>query len=239
MRRMCQRQWSHLAQRRRDILIVDLSYVWDMDTRVPHPFSIVRTCWFQKSGYARGRFVTQCFAQNGSDDVKRLKGETQACYRIVLADMLPMLLSGQQQRQVEFQGGDGTMRVLLADDRSWSRSAIRLLLEQEPGVDLIGEATEVQSLLQEVELLNPDLLLLDWEFSELKPSAVRQLLAAIHSHHPTLRVIILGGRPESTRSALAAGADTFVSKADPPEGLLAALRKMQHDLHNNLNAHSA
>jgi CheY-like chemotaxis protein len=41
---------------------------------------------------------------------------------------------------------------------------------------------------------------------------------------PGLPVIVLSGQPEVRRTALAAGADAFVSKADPPEQLLAALR---------------
>jgi DNA-binding NarL/FixJ family response regulator len=43
------------------------------------------------------------------------------------------------------------MRVLLADDQSKVRSALRLLLKQEPGMSVVGEAVEAEDLLAQVE----------------------------------------------------------------------------------------
>lgn len=124
------------------------------------------------------------------------------------------------------------MRVLLADDQADLRSALRLLLEQEPGVESVGEVADVDALLSQVMRFQPDLLLLDWELPGLKPAeAARRLLATLHVQQPFLQVIVLSGRPESNRSALAAGADLFVSKTEPPDRLLAALR----DAHLALN----
>ena len=116
------------------------------------------------------------------------------------------------------------MRVLLADDQADLRSALRLLLEQEPGVELVGEVADVDTLLSQVEISHPDLLLLDWELPGLPADAGRRLLAVLHMCRPFLQVIVLSGRPESNRSALAAGADLFVSKTEPPDRLLAVLR---------------
>jgi DNA-binding NarL/FixJ family response regulator len=117
------------------------------------------------------------------------------------------------------------MRVLLADDQADLRSALRLLLEQEPGVELIGEVADVDALLSQVMSFHPDLVLLDWDLPELKVAdAGRRLLATLHVQQPFLQVIVLSGRPESNRSAIAAGADLFVSKTEPPDRLLAALR---------------
>lgn len=126
------------------------------------------------------------------------------------------------------------MRVLLADDQKELRSAMRLLLEQEPDTELVGEVTEVASLIEEVSIASPDLLLLDWELPELRPAeAGKRLLATLHGRHPHLLVIVLSGRPESSRSALAAGANVFVSKAEPPEKLLAALQSLRRLSRNN------
>lgn len=117
------------------------------------------------------------------------------------------------------------MRVLLADDQADLRSALRLLLEQESGVELVGEVADVDALLSHIEISHPDLLLLDWELPGLKlADAGRRLLALLHSQQPFLQVFVLSGRPESNRSAMAAGADLFVSKTEPPDRLLAALR---------------
>jgi DNA-binding NarL/FixJ family response regulator len=120
------------------------------------------------------------------------------------------------------------MRVLLADDQAWLRSAVRLLLEQEPDVEIIGEAAEVRSLLITAETSHPHLVLLDWELpGSAESDAGRQVVRALHAVCPYIHVIVLSGRPEASHLALAAGADYFVSKADPPEVLLAALRKVK------------
>ena len=113
------------------------------------------------------------------------------------------------------------MRVLLAESQPKVRSALRLLLEQEPDLSVVGDAAEVDSLLTQMQAVRPDVLLLDWELPGLLAS---DLMPILHAICPRLRVIILGGRPETCRLALATGADAFVSKVDPPERLLAAFR---------------
>jgi DNA-binding NarL/FixJ family response regulator len=120
------------------------------------------------------------------------------------------------------------LRVLLADDQAWLRSALRFLLEQESGVEVIGEAGDARALLSRVESARPDLVLLDWELPGMRAAGGEQeILAALHQFCPDLFVIVLSGRPEASSSALDAGADFFVSKADPPESLLAALRAVK------------
>jgi DNA-binding NarL/FixJ family response regulator len=113
------------------------------------------------------------------------------------------------------------MRILLADDQPRVRQALRLLLEQEQWASVVGEAAEAQSLLAQVEEVQPDLVLLDWS---LHRSENPDLLPALRRCCPGLAVVVLSGQPEAEQEALDAGADAFVSKADPPEQLLAAIR---------------
>ena len=113
------------------------------------------------------------------------------------------------------------MRVLLADDQAKVRSALRLLLEQQPELEVVGEAAEVGGLLAQVRAIRPDLVLLDWELPGLQTVS---LLPALRDLCPHLRVVALSGRPEARQAALDAGVDAFVSKGDPPERLLAAVR---------------
>lgn len=120
------------------------------------------------------------------------------------------------------------IRILLADDQSKVRSALRLLVEQEPGLIIVGEATEAENLLAQVEATQPDLVLLDWELPGLQtddPStdSGQGRLSTLRTLCPGLKVIALSGQPEARRAALAAGADAFVSKGDPPEQLLATI----------------
>jgi len=112
------------------------------------------------------------------------------------------------------------MRVLLADDQSKVRSALRLVLEQQPGVQVLGEAVDTTGLLDWMKTACPDVVLLDWE---LPGPPDDDVLSILHVRCPRLKVIALSGRPEARRAALVAGVDAFVSKGDPPERLLAAV----------------
>ena len=124
------------------------------------------------------------------------------------------------------------MRVLLADDQAKVRSALRLLLEQEPGLSVVGEATEAEELLAQVGSGHPELVLLDLELPGLQAP---DMLPALRALCPCLKVIALSGRPDARQAALDAGADAFVSKGDPPERLLEAVgdcRRRQHRVEN-------
>lgn len=114
------------------------------------------------------------------------------------------------------------MRILLADTQPKVRFALRVLLEQQLGLEVVGEAATSEGVLADTANVCPDLVLLDWELAG--PSAAA-LLVALRSGCPEVVVIGLSGRPGMRREVLAAGADDFVSKGDPPEHLLAAIAR--------------
>jgi len=120
---------------------------------------------------------------------------------------------------------DQVMHMLIADDQPQVRSALRLLLEQHPDLNVIGEAVDAQGLLDWVRAVCPDIVLLDWELPELPRNDVVSVLRALCPH---LLVIALSGRPEARQAALDAGVNAFVSKGDPPERLLAAVNDCCH-----------
>jgi DNA-binding NarL/FixJ family response regulator len=111
---------------------------------------------------------------------------------------------------------------MLADDQPMVRFALRVLLERQPGVKVVGEAVDAEGLLAQLPVLNPHLVLLDWELPGLEDVS---LLVALREDCPDLWVIALSGRPEARRNALATGVNAFVSKTDPPERLLATIGK--------------
>jgi len=112
------------------------------------------------------------------------------------------------------------MRILLADNRSKVRFALRVLLERQPGLVVVGEAIDANDLLAQMETTHPDLVLLGWELPGLMSI---DLLSALRKIRPDLEVIALSSRPEARRAALTAGANAFVSKTDLPERLLAII----------------
>ncbi len=112
------------------------------------------------------------------------------------------------------------MRVIVADDQPDVRSALRLLLEEKPGVSVVGEASTAADLLTQVKSVSPDLVLLDWELPGTIPA---DLVSLIHAASSTPSIIVLSSRPQMRRVALSAGAQEFVCKSDPPEYLMLAL----------------
>ncbi len=120
------------------------------------------------------------------------------------------------------------MRVLLADDQVWLRSAMRLLLEHESNIEVVGEARDLASLLHAMMALWPDLILLDWElpgFSTLLDH--KQFICCLRSANPLLKIIALSVNSDAKVASLAVGIDAFVNKAEPPDKLLATLHQFE------------
>lgn len=113
------------------------------------------------------------------------------------------------------------MDIVVADDQDEVRSALRLILEDEPGLRVSSEARRAEDLLPAVAQIEAGLLILDWELPGLRPAELSRVL---RDRRPGLKVIALSGWPEAQRAALDAGADAFVSKCDPPEQLLRVVR---------------
>jgi DNA-binding NarL/FixJ family response regulator len=112
------------------------------------------------------------------------------------------------------------MRVVVADDQSDVRSALRLMLEEKTGITQVFEVSTSQELLLRLKSDCPDLVLLDFELPGTRPG---ELLKALRLVCPGLRVIALSSRPQMKQMALNYGADVFVCKSDPPEILLNAI----------------
>jgi DNA-binding NarL/FixJ family response regulator len=123
---------------------------------------------------------------------------------------------------LESQKGVKDMRILIADNDPRVRSALRVLLRQEPGLT-IHESADLTSLAAEVQVFRPDMVLLDWELPGRPAAALLMAMARLETRP---KVIVLSQRPESEEEALGAGADAFVSKTEPPEQLLAAMRSL-------------
>ncbi len=118
------------------------------------------------------------------------------------------------------------IQVLIADSQIQVRRALRLLFEQQPGLALAGAAADAQALLAQLKQCCPDLTLLDWE---LPGADLADLILDLRKTCPDLYVIALGGQPDVDQADLiATGANTFVSKADPPERLLDAIQNFAH-----------
>lgn len=117
----------------------------------------------------------------------------------------------------------GVMNIILADDQFEVREAYKCLLEDQVGVCVMSEAASEAELLTQLAQSCPDLVLLDWELSGAKGKSLLERAWAVC---PEMRVVALSVRPEARDEALQAGAQGFVSKGDPPERLMAAIRAL-------------
>jgi DNA-binding NarL/FixJ family response regulator len=118
------------------------------------------------------------------------------------------------------------MRLFIADADQELRVGLQLRLHQEPGLLVVGIAVGANGLVAQVELSQPDVLLLDWR---LPGRPARELLADLCALERRPRIIVLAVRPEVESEAMAAGADAFVAKSAPPDRLVAVLRRIGDD----------
>jgi two-component system response regulator NreC len=113
--------------------------------------------------------------------------------------------------------------VVIADDHAVVRQGLRLLLETETDLDVIGEAGDLEETARLAGELRPDILLLDLHMGrELSLAALPQLRATA----PATAVVILTMQddPAFARQALAAGAVGYVLKETSRAELARAIR---------------
>ncbi len=118
---------------------------------------------------------------------------------------------------------NGRVRVLLVEDHDLVRAGIRSLLENLPGVEVVGEAGTGREASRLVELHRPDVALLD---IVLPDANGLDLAAAIVKEHPETRVIILSmhSNEEYVWQALHAGARGYLLKNSSTSELEVAIQ---------------
>ena len=115
------------------------------------------------------------------------------------------------------------VKVLIADDQTLFREGIKDLLEDEKGIEVIGEAADGQEALRLVKKLKPNVILLDIKLPHMDGiEATRQ----IHKECPTTNVLILSGYEDEAHvmESIQAGANGYLSKMLPATELVNALK---------------
>lgn len=117
------------------------------------------------------------------------------------------------------------IRVLVADDHAVVRRGIKDILEDAPGITLVGEAATGQETLAWLRSHRADILLLDIALPDI--SGMEVLKALNQEPHPP-RVIILSMYPEKqyARRAIQAGAWGYLTKESAPEELVQAIQEV-------------
>ncbi|MFJ9539029.1 response regulator [Streptomyces sp. NPDC101225] len=115
------------------------------------------------------------------------------------------------------------IRVLLVDDQPMIRTGFRLILESEPDIDVVGEASDGDEAVAGTEALQPDIVLMDIRMPGT--DGVEATRRIVRSGSPS-RVVILTtfDLDGDVVDALRAGAGGFLVKDGPADSLVAAIR---------------
>lgn len=123
------------------------------------------------------------------------------------------------------------IRVLLVDDQALVRSGFRIILDSEPGIEVVGEAANGAEGVALASSLRPDVICMDVEMPSVDGvtngiEASRRILSepAGSGSAPAILVLTTFGHEEYLFDALAAGVSGFLLKSSRAEQLIDAVR---------------
>ena len=119
----------------------------------------------------------------------------------------------------------GKIRVLIVDDHAIVRAGLRMLINPQPDMEVVGEAATGHEALCQAREANPDVLTLDLT---MPGGGGLKTLERLRQACPHTRVLVLNMHedPSYLRASLAAGASGYVAKSAVDADLLAAIRSI-------------
>ncbi len=117
------------------------------------------------------------------------------------------------------------IRAVVVDDHAVVRSGIKLLLEREDDLEVVGEAGNGKDAIFAVRALKPDVILLD---VVMPGESGIDVLPSLLKESPQTKVLVLSMQddPSYVREAFAAGASGYVLKEAADEEVVAAVREI-------------
>ena len=113
-------------------------------------------------------------------------------------------------------------RVLIADDQTLFRSGLARLLDEDPRVEVVGQATDGADVVNRVGTLKPDVVLMDIKMPNVDGiEATRRIVA----DHPEVKILVLTtfDADSYVLQALRAGASGYVLKDSLPEAVVSSI----------------
>ena len=119
-----------------------------------------------------------------------------------------------------------TVRVLLVDDQQLVRTGFRMILADEEGIEVVGEAANGQEAIDAAAPLRPDVVVMDVRMPVMDGVEATRTLVGDASDAPGPRVLMLTtfDADEHVVEALRAGASGFLLKDVPPPDLVRAIQ---------------
>lgn len=116
-------------------------------------------------------------------------------------------------------------KILIVDDHPMMREGLRGVINREPDMIVCGEAENAQQAVDAVQRLAPDLALVD---ITLPHKSGLELVKDLKAMHPALAILAISMHDESlyAERMLRAGANGYITKQQPPEELVKAIRQV-------------
>jgi DNA-binding NarL/FixJ family response regulator len=114
------------------------------------------------------------------------------------------------------------VRVLIADDQTLFRSGLAKLLEEDPRVEIIGQASDGADVIKRAAALKPDVVLMDLKMPNVDGIEATRTIA---SEHPEIKVLVLTtfDADSYVLQALRAGASGYVLKDSQPSAIISSI----------------
>jgi len=116
------------------------------------------------------------------------------------------------------------IRVLIADDQALVRTGFRVIIDAEPDLEVVGEAADGRSAIEESARLHPDVALMDIRMPNVDGIEATRRIAAEGPRGPRVLILTTFDLDEYVYEALRAGAGGFLLKDAGAEELLHAIR---------------
>lgn len=116
------------------------------------------------------------------------------------------------------------LRIVLADDERMVRTALRVILDAEPGLEVVGEAATGAEAVSVVRSLAPDVVLMDVRMPEIDGIRATEQILATMAEPPKIVVVTTFENDAYVYDALRAGAAGFLLKRADPDELIGAVR---------------
>lgn len=120
---------------------------------------------------------------------------------------------------------EAKLRVLLAEDHKTVREGVKLLVNAQPDMEVVGEADDGELALAQAEKLRPDIIIMDISMPRMNGLKATKKL---RSKYPEIKLLTLSRHTDDgyLQQLVAAGANGYVLKQSAPNHLINAIREV-------------